>query len=111
MNGYYRFKNGFYGPYDIPTLFHKKIDRTLNYQTPVWLDHIIGVARGDKEKHRTNLFTELEKLQETGCRATWKISEFFLREKPWLGHEIKRKGMKPKSKDQSLSTIKISNIT
>ena len=44
MNGHYRFKKELYGLSDIPTLFQKKIDRTLNYQEPVWLDDIIVVT-------------------------------------------------------------------
>ena len=46
IKGYYRFPKGFYGPADIPTLFQKKIDRTLGHQTPVWLDDITIVTRG-----------------------------------------------------------------
>ena len=34
FSGYYRFKNEFYGLADIPTIFQKKIDRTLEYSTP-----------------------------------------------------------------------------
>ena len=46
MNGYYRFLTGLYGPADIPTIFHEKINKTLGHQTPVWLDDIIIVSRG-----------------------------------------------------------------
>ena len=38
FSGYYRFKKGFYGLADIPTIFQEKIDRTLEYCTPAWLD-------------------------------------------------------------------------
>ena len=34
FSGYYRFKKGFYGLADIPTIFQEKIDRTLGYSTP-----------------------------------------------------------------------------
>ena len=34
INGYYRFRKGFYGPADIPTIFLEKIDRTLGHETP-----------------------------------------------------------------------------
>ena len=34
FSGYYRFKKGFYGLADIPTIFQEKIDRTLEYCTP-----------------------------------------------------------------------------
>ena len=34
INGYYRFRNGFYCPADIPTIFQEKIDRTLGTKHP-----------------------------------------------------------------------------
>ena len=46
MNGYSRFEKGFYGLSDIPAIFHEKIDRTLNYETPVWLDDTRVVTKG-----------------------------------------------------------------
>ena len=48
---YYRFRIGFYGPADIPTIFQEKIDRTLGHETPVWLDDVIVVTRGTKKTH------------------------------------------------------------
>ena len=44
FSGYYRFKKGFYGLADIPTIFEEKIDRTLEHCTPAWLDDIIVVT-------------------------------------------------------------------
>ena len=38
FSGYYRFKKGIYGLADIPTIFQEKIDRTLEYCTPAWMD-------------------------------------------------------------------------
>ena len=49
FSGYYRFKEGFYGLANIPTTFQEKIDRTLEYLTPAWLDDIIVVTRGNRE--------------------------------------------------------------
>ena len=60
-NGYYRFKKGFYSLPEIPTIFHGKRDRTLNYHTIVFLDDILIATRKDK-KHGIKLFTTLEKL-------------------------------------------------
>ena len=84
MNGYYRFKKGFYGLSDIPTIFQEKIDRTLVYRTPVWLDDIIVVTRGNKEKQRTKLFTILEKLQEAGYRAKKNLNAFSRKQPGWV---------------------------
>ena len=59
FSGYYRFKKGFYGLADIPTIFQEKIDRTLEYSTAAWLDDIIVVTRGDREEHEKKLFDVL----------------------------------------------------
>ena len=56
FSGYYRFKKRFYGLADIPTRFQEKIDRTLGYCTPAWLDEIIRVTRGSKQDHEEKLF-------------------------------------------------------
>ena len=50
MNGYYRFEKELHCLSDIPTMLQEKIDRKLNYQTPVWLDDVTIVTREDKEK-------------------------------------------------------------
>ena len=60
MNGYYRFQKVLYGPADIPTIFQEKIDRTLGYQTPVWLDDIIIVTGGSKEEHNQKIIGTLQ---------------------------------------------------
>ena len=72
FSGYYRFKKGFYGLADIPTIFQEKIDRTLEYSTPAWLDDIIVVTRGDRKKHENKLFDVLKKLEDAGYRASEK---------------------------------------
>ena len=95
FSGYYRFKKGFYGLADIPTIFQEKIDRTLEYCTPAWLDNIIIVTRGSKQDHEKKLFDVLDKLEKAGYRASKKKSEFFMKETKWLGHEINENGIKP----------------
>ena len=88
FNGYYRFKKEFYGLADIPTIFQEKIDRTLEYSTPAWLDDIIVVTRGSRKEHEKKLFEILKKLENAGYRASERKSEFFLNKTRWLGHEI-----------------------
>ena len=95
LSGYYRFKKGFYGQADIPTIFQEKIDRTLEYCTPAWLDDIIIVTRGSKQDHEKTLCDVLNKLEKAGYRASKKKSEFFMIETNWLGHEINENGIKP----------------
>ena len=95
ISGYYRFKKGFYGLADIPTIFQEKIDRTLEYCTPAWLNDIIVVTQGNKQDHEKKLFDVLNKLEKTGYRADKKKSEFFMNRIKWLGHEIDENGIKP----------------
>ena len=95
FSGYYRFKKGFYGLADIPTIFQEKIDRTLEYCTPAWLDDIIVVTRGSRQDHEKKLFDVLNKLEKAGYRASKKKSEFFMNRIKWLGHEIDENGIKP----------------
>ena len=54
FTGHYRFKKGFYGLSDIPTVFQEHIDSVLDFKTPVWLDDIICVTNGDIEDHEKN---------------------------------------------------------
>ena len=95
FSGYYRFKKGFYGLVDIPTIFQEKIDRTLGYCTPAWLDDIIDVTRGNKQDHEKKLFKMLIKLEKAGYRVSKRKSEFFMNRTKWLGHEIDENGIKP----------------
>ena len=94
FSGYYRFKKGFYGLADVPTIFQEKIDRTLEYSTLAWLDDIIVVTRGDRKEHEKKLFDVLKKLEDAGYRASERESEFFLNSTKWLGHEIDETGIK-----------------
>ena len=72
FTGLYRFKKGFYGLSDIPTVFQEHIDKVLEFKTPVWLDDIICVTNGTIEEHEGELREILSKLQEKGYRASEK---------------------------------------
>ena len=95
FSGYYRFKKGFYGLADIPTIFQEMIDRTLEYSRPAWLDVIIIVTRGSEQEHEKKLFDIPNKLEKAGYRTGKNKSEFFMNRIKWLGHEIDKKGIKP----------------
>ena len=51
FTGHYRFKKGFYGILDIPTVFQEHVDKVLDFKTPVWLDDIIRVTNGTIDEH------------------------------------------------------------
>ena len=47
-------------------MFQEKIDRTLNCMAPAWLDDIIAVAGGTKQKQLTRSQTISEEPQKDG---------------------------------------------
>ena len=55
FTGHNRFKKGFYGLSDIPTVFQEHIDKVLEFKTPVWLDDIICVTNGSIDEHEREL--------------------------------------------------------
>ena len=65
-------QKGFYELADVATIFQEKIDRTLEYSTPAWLDDIIVVTQGDRKEHEKKLFDILKKLENAGYRASEK---------------------------------------
>ena len=95
FSGYYRFKKGFYGLANIPTIFQEKIDRTLEYCTLAWLDDMFVVTQGSRQDLEKKLFDVLTKLEKAGYRASKKESEFFMNRIKWLGHQIDESGIKP----------------
>ena len=95
FNGHYRFKKGFYGLSDIPTVFQEHIDRVLEFKTPVWFDDIICVTNGSIEEHEKEVREILMKLQNAGYRASEKETELFKKELTWLGYFINQDGVKP----------------
>ena len=100
------FPKGFYGPADIHTIFQEKIDRKLGHETPVWLDDIIKVTRGTKEKHTQKLESVLTKLENEGYKASKKKSKFYLKETVWLGHTIAQDGIRPnKEKTEAINKL------
>ena len=106
FTGLYRFKKGFYGLSDIPTVFQEHIDKVLEFKTPVWLDDIICVTNGTIEEQEEELREILSKLQENGYRASEKKTELFKKELTWLGYEINQNGVKP-NKDKTEAITKL----
>ena len=106
FTGHYRFKKGFYGLSDIPTVFQEHIDNNLEFTTLVWLDDIICVTNGTIEEHEQELREVLSKLQEAGYRASERKTELFKKELTWLGYQINQNGVKP-IKDKTEAILKL----
>ena len=68
FTGYYRFLKGFYGLADIPSIFQERIDKTLEFKHPAWLDNIIIVTKGTIEKHEAEVEETRRKLENAGYR-------------------------------------------
>ena len=72
FTGHCRFKKGFYGLSDIPTVFQEHIDLLLEFKTPVWLDDIICVTNRTIDEHEQEGREVLNKSQNAGYRASEK---------------------------------------
>ena len=95
LTGYYRFLKGFYGLADTPTIFHEKIDQTLENKHPAWLNDIIVVRKGSKQKHMEEQSDVLTKVENAGYRPSESKSDFFKTELEWIGHNIDPNGIRP----------------
>ena len=95
FTGHYRFKKGFYGLSDIPTVFQEHIDAVLEFKTPVWLNDNICVTNGSIEDHQKEVLEVLPKLQNAGFRASEKKTELFKKELTWLDYHINQNDVKP----------------
>ena len=108
FTGYYRFLKGFYGLADIPTIFQERLDRTLEFKHPAWLDDIIIVTKGTIEKHESEVKETMKKLDEAGYRLHPKKCEFFKKEAEWVGHQINQDGIRPpQDKLEAITKINI----
>ena len=103
FSGYYRFKKGFYGLADIPTIFQEKNYRTLEYSTPAWLDDIIVVTRGDRKEHEKKLFDVLKKLEDAGYRTSERKIPILFKEYKMAWTRCRRNGNKTEQRKSESS--------
>ena len=68
FTGYYDFLKGFYGLADIPTIIQERIDKTLEFKHPAWLNDIIIVTKGTIEKYEAEVEETMWKLENAGVR-------------------------------------------
>ena len=97
FTGHYRFEKGFYGLADMPPAFQQNIDRTLNHETPAWLDDILIVTRGSTDEHQSAVEKVMNRLETNGYRTSERKTSLFRKEIEWLGHIINEDGIKPTS--------------
>ena len=55
---------------------------------PDWLDDIIVVTKGSKQKHMVELMDVLSQLENAGYRLSESKSELFKTEVEWICHKI-----------------------
>ena len=94
FTGYYRFLEGFHGLADKPTIFQERIDTTREHENPTWLDDIIIITKGNKEKHEAEVSKTMTKLEKTGYRLNRKKCEFFKKESQCVGKKIYQPGIR-----------------
>ena len=87
FTGYYRFLKGFCGLAEFPTKFQERIDKTLEHKHPAWLDDIILVTKGNRDKHEAEVRETMTKLEQAGYRINAKKCEFSKEEIEWVGHK------------------------
>ena len=95
FTGFYRFLKGFYGLADVPTIFQYRIGTTLEHKRPAWLDDIILVTNGNRNKHEAEVRETMTKLKQARCRINPEKCEFFKKEIEWVGHQIDQQGIRP----------------
>ena len=76
FSGHYRSKKGFYGLWDILTLFQEHIDKELEFKTPEWLDEIICVTNETIEQHECESQENISEVQKAGFRASEKEQKY-----------------------------------
>ena len=82
----------------------------LEFETPVWLDDFICVTNGTIDEHEQEVREVLNKLQNTGYRASEKKTELFKQELTWLGYHINQSGVKPiKDKTEAIRKLSAPN--
>ena len=109
FTGHYRFKEGFYGLSDIPTVCQEHTDKVLEFKTPVRLDDIICVTNGTIDEHEQEVREVLNKIQNAGYRASEKETELFKQKLTWLGYHINQSGVKPiKNKTEAIKKLSAS---
>ena len=101
INEFYRFLKGFYGLADLPTLFHKKVDKTLGQNTSLARRYYYRNLR-----HIQKFSSALAKLEKEGSKESKKKSKVSNNETKWLEHAISQGGIRPnKEKSDALNKL------
>ena len=67
----------------------------MDKKRPTWLDEIIVLTMGSKQKRMDELIDVLTRLKNAGYRRSEYKSELFNTEIEWIGHKIDQKGIRP----------------
>ena len=77
FTGYYRFLKGFNGLADIPTIFQERIDKTLEFIQPAWLDDIFNFDQWHSSKTRAGSERNHEEIKRCWKQFTPKLLSIF----------------------------------
>ena len=64
----YSFLKGFYGLADIPTKIQEQIDTTVEHNHPAWLNDIIKVTKGNRDKHEAEVRETMNNLEHAAFK-------------------------------------------
>ena len=98
--GTYRFINGFYGLSDMPAIFQKTIDKTLeNIPNKFnFLDDILIITKGTIADHVSDIKLILKRLDEENLAIKLEKCKFAKQNITWLGYNITQSGISPNDK-------------
>ena len=99
--GTFRFINGFYGLTEMPAIFHKAKDYTLNdiKSAHAFLDDIIIITTGSLNEHEQEIKKVLSRLDKENLTISLHKCMFAETEITWLGHKISPDGIIPTEKN------------
>ena len=107
VTGFYRFLKGFHGLSELPTIFQEKMDQTLKFKTPAWIDDMNN--SNSRRKIRTHIASRRNINRIARSRLSCpkrKKNEFCLKKTVGLGHHISKNGIKPNEE----KTLPITNL-
>ena len=107
--GTYQFVNGFYGLSDMPAIFQKTLDKTLeNIDNKFnFLDDILIITKGSTLDHEHDIHKVLSRLDKENLAIKLEKCDFSKASITWLGYKITQSGISPTvKKTDSIMNLK-----
>ena len=79
---------------DIRTSFQDRIDKTIGFKHPAWLNDILIVTKESWKKHELEVKETMKKLEEAGYLLHPKLSKPFKKQAEFVRQKMDQNGMK-----------------